>query len=415
MDEQPGAEPTGSADAEARRRTAVLAELRRRRNRRRWLVGVSTLAATVLIVAGSAIAWSSQARAGDLARQIDAWHEEHDRASCELAVRIVSAVGLERRAQDVLEAAEHVGGATWLLPSSERVAFATTRESMLQTIADGGFVTDEDRELADSWEARAAASDDPASYDVLEACVAAAAAERQPIEGVTAERADALARELRALGDPRDFDDVRIDRLEAAIAQLRVSAIATVEGRAGFDTLKAQFGLVPEAALGGLRDSDAHLAAVLGVLRGDHTPSDVLDLIESMTLHVASAWMAESWQLEAQGDATAAAALAAASQGTRDAIAHAAPRPVTDPGANRPTPPTRPSAPPRDEAPAPSTPPAPPTQTTPPLNPGPTEPAPTEPVPSPPPPDPEPELPDPVQPPAPSAPPADEDRPSPTQ
>ena len=64
MDEQPEREPTGSADAEARRRIAVLAELRRRRNRRRWTVGLSTLAATALIASGSMIAWSSLARGG---------------------------------------------------------------------------------------------------------------------------------------------------------------------------------------------------------------------------------------------------------------------------------------------------------------------------------------------------------------
>ncbi|WP_143102953.1 hypothetical protein [Agrococcus baldri] len=408
MDEQPEREPPGSADAEARRRIAVLAELHRRRNRRRWIVGLSTVAATALIVSGSLVAWSSQARAGDLAGQIDAWHEEHDRASCELAVRIVSAVGLERRAQDVLEAAEHVGGASWLLPGSERAAFASDREELLQTIAEGGFVTAEDRELADSWEARAAASGDPQSFDVLEECIAAAAAEREPVSGVTAERADALAHELRALGDPRDFDDARIDRLEAAIAQLRISATAAAQGRADFETLQAELGLAPAQAIASLRDSDAHLAAVLAVLRGGHTPSDVLDLIESLTLHLASAWMAEAWQLEAQGDAEAAAALAAVSQSTRDAIANAAPRPVTDPGTTRPVPPT---VPPREQRPgpippAPSIPPAPPTETAPPLQPEPTQPPPTtdpeptQPAPAPEPePEPQPEQPDPTPPP----------------
>ncbi|WP_146794458.1 hypothetical protein [Agrococcus baldri] len=422
VDEQPEREPASSADAEARRRTAVLAELRRRRNRRRWIVGLSTVAVTALIAAGSVIAWSSQARAGDLAGQIDAWHEEHDRASCELAVRIVSAVGLERRAQDVLDAAEHVGGASWLLPAAERDAFAADRDALLRTIADGGFVTDEDRELADTWEDRAAASGDPESYDVLGECITAAAAEREPIEGVTAERADALARELRALGDPRDFDDARIDRLEAAIAQLQVSATATAEGRTAYDALKAELGLAPEQALASLRESDQHLAAVLGVLRGTHTPSDVLDLVESITLHLASAWMAEAWQLEAQGEADAAAELANAAQQTRDAIANAAPRPVTDPGTSRPTPvvPPREEAPvpvdpapvdPRPTRPAPTTPPTqpttPPTQPTEPVEtpaPEPTAPPvgttpPTEPAPEP---EPEPEQPDESSEPAPS-------------
>ncbi len=378
VDEQPEREPAGSADAEARRRIVVLAELRRRRNRRRWIVGLSTVAATALIVSGSVVAWSSQARAGELAGKIEAWHEEHDRASCELAVRIVSAVGLERRAQDVLEAAEHVGGASWLLPDGERAAFASDREALLQTIADGGFVTAEDRELADTWEARAAAAEDPQSFDVLEACIAAAAAEREPVSGVTAERADALARELRALGDPRDFDDARIDQLEAAIDRLRVSAAATAQGRADFASLQAELDLAPDQAIASLRDSDAHLTAVLGVLRAGHTPSDVLDLVESLTLHLASAWMAEAWQLEAQGEAEAAAALAAASQSTRDAIANAAPRPVTDPGITRPVPPT---VPPRGDAPGPTLP-APTTAPTQPVQPAPTQPAPTQPPPT---------------------------------
>ncbi|MCH1883512.1 hypothetical protein [Agrococcus sp. ARC_14] len=403
MNEQPEREPTSSADAEARRRKVVLAELRRRRSRRRWTVGLSSVAATALIASGSVIAWSSQARAGDLAGQIEAWHEEHDLASCELAVRVVSAVGLERRAQDVLDAASHVGGADWVLPEHGRTAFAQDRDAILRTIADGGFVTDEDRELADSWESRAAASADPVSYDVLQECLTAAAAEREPIEGVTAERADALARELRALGDPRDFDDARIDRLEAAVAHLKASAAELAAGRTGFDDLRAELELAPEGALASLQQSDAHLAAVLGVLGGDHTASDVLDLVEGITLHVASVWMAEAWQLEALGDQDAAAARAAAAQQTRDAIANAAPRPVTDQGTTRPTP----TVPPREESPAPvpSTPgpstPRPTAPTPPPTTPSPTTPAPTpDPAPSDPPPGPDPSH-EPVEPPLP--------------
>ena len=417
VDEQPEREPTGSADAEARRRIVVLAELRRRRNRRRWTVGLSAAAATALIVSGSVVAWSSQARAGDLAGQIEAWHVEHELASCELAVRIVSAVGLERRAQDVLEAAEHVGAAEWVLPASERAAFAEHRESILATIANGGFVTDEDRELADSWEQRAVASGDPESYDVLQECITAAAAEREPVAGVTAERADALARELRALGDPRDFDDARIDRLEAAIAQLQASAVATAERRTGVDALEAQLALAPLQAKASLRDADAHLSAVLAVLRGEHTPSDVLDLVEGITLHLAAVWMTEAWQLEAQGEAEAAAALAAASQATRDAISNAAPRPVTDPGTTRPTPvvPPQVESPAQPTTPPSTTPPSPPVDTTqPPAEPDPTPtptpaptPPPSEPAPVPPTepepaPEPEPALPPPgILPPAP--------------
>lgn len=400
VDEQAPSEPTGSAEAEARRRITVLAELRRRRNRRRWKVGLATAAATALIVSGSVVAWSSQARAGDLAGQIEAWHVEHELAGCELTVRVVSAVGLERRAQDVLEAAEHVAAAEWVLPAAERASLGEQRDGILATIAEGGFVSDEDRELADTWVARADASGDPESFDVLQACVDAAAEQRAPIDGVTAERADALARELRALGDPRDFDDARIDRLEAAIEQLKGAAIATAQHRTDAATLQAELALAPAEALASLRDSDAHLTAVLDVLAGEHTASDVLDLVEGITLHVASAWMAEAFQLEAQGEADAAAALAAASQATRDAIQGAAPRPITDPGTARPTP----TVPPREESPAP--PPVPSTPTTPttptipptvpttppepttPVDPPPVDPPPTDPAPEP---EPEPE------------------------
>ncbi|WP_413320632.1 hypothetical protein AA0Z99_06635 [Agrococcus sp. 1P02AA] len=411
MDEQASIEPSSSADAEARRRITVLAELRRRRNRRRWTVGLAAAAATALIVSGSVVAWSSQARAGDLAGQIEAWHVEHELAGCELTERIVSAVGLERRAQDVLEAAEHVVAADWVLPAAERASLGQHRDAILATIAEGGFVSDDDRELADAWSARADASGDPESFDVTAACVDAAAEQREPIAGVTAERADALARELRALGDPRDFDDARIDRLEAALQQLQAAAISTAELRTDVATLQLDLALAPAEALASLQDSDAHLSALLAVLAGDHTASDALDLVEGLSLHVAAAWMAEAFQLEAQGEVDAAAARAAASQATRDAIAEATPRPITDPGTGRPTP----TVPPREESPAPppetpapttppttpTTPPPPPT-TQPPVEPSPSDPPPTSPEPEP---EPEPEPTTPVEPGAGDAPP----------
>lgn len=398
MDEQPEREPAGSADAEARRRAVVLSELRRRRNKRRWIVGLSAVAATAVIASGSVIAWGSQNRAGDIARQIEAWHIEHEQAGCELTVRIVRAVGLERRTQDVLDAAEHLGGAEGLLPSQARVALEQQRESVLRTIADGGFTTDEDRQLADRWDARALATDDPESFDLLGACIDEAAAEREPVQGVTAERADALARELRALGDPRDFDDARIDKLEAAIAQLQTVALAAADGRTDLDSLRTQLALAPQDALTGLSAADAHVASLVSLLRGEHALSDVLDLVEGLTLHVAAAWMAEAFQLEAQGDSEAAAALAAASQATRDAVAVAAPGPVTPQNPGTQTPPTEPSQAP---APQPTAPVTEPTPTQPPVAPEPPAPDPgplPEPDPGPAPePEPEPEpVPDPA-------------------
>ncbi|WP_092667289.1 hypothetical protein [Agrococcus carbonis] len=352
MDEQPASRPpTLSAEAEARRRAGVLAELRRRRTRRRWTVGLSTLAASALIIAGSAVAWSSQARAGALAGAIESWHVEHERAGCELAVRIVRAVGLERRAKDVLEAAD-LGAAEELLPSAERTRFAEQREALLTGIADGVYMTDEDRELADRWEARALATGDPGSFDLLGECIAAAAADRQPLAGVTAERVDALARELRRLGDPRDFDDARIDRLEAALAQLGASAVRTAEGRADVAAVQARLGLAPAEALGALKDADDHLAALLAARDEQPSLADILDLVEGMGLHAAAAWVAEAFQLAAQGEQEAADALLAASQQTRDAIARAAPRPITDYAPVRPAPVREVPAP----APAPSSP-----------------------------------------------------------
>lgn len=389
VDEQPAREPSGSADAEARRRTAVLADLHRRRNRRRWIVGVSALAATALIASGSVIAWSSQARAGDLAGQIQSWHEEHERARCELEVRIVSAVGLEPRTQDVLEAAQQVADAEGLLNARERVAFASHRESLLGAIAEDGFVTAEDRELAEAWAERRAASDDPASFDVLDECLVTAAAQRTPVEGVTAERAEALARELRALGDPRDLDDARIDRFEAAIEQLTRSATAAAESRTEITALRALFPLAPEAALASLRDADARLAELLAALRGEPTPSHGLDLVEGLALHVAAAGTAEAGQLVALGEQQEAAALAAAAQQAQDALADAAPPPISDPVRIRPAP----APPPGDAEPAPEQPE--PTRPNPP-RPGPTPPGePSEPAPTPPP---EPSQPSPTDP-----------------
>lgn len=400
MDEQPERELLGSADAEARRRVSVLAELRRRRRQRRWTVGIAAAAASAVIISGSVLAWSSQARAGDLAGQIEAWHVEHELAGCELTERIVSAVELERRARDVLTAAQHVRGAEWVLPSPARSAFEQDRQQLLTTIDADGFVSDADHELADAWDARAVASADPSSFDVLRECVAGAAAEREPITGVTAERADALARELRALGDPRDFDDTRIDRLEAAIAVLQRSAVTLAQGRTDLPALQSALALAPDHAKASVRDADSHLTALLAIIAGEHTPSDVLDLVEGITVHVAAVWMTEAWQLEAEGDAEASAALAAQSQQAQDAIATGRPRPVTQPGTTTPAPvrppstvrPPSPATPPSTGTPVPQPAPAPVTPSPAPPTTAPTPP-PTETVGPTPPPQPEPEPP----------------------
>ncbi|WP_405217376.1 hypothetical protein [Agrococcus sp. Ld7] len=389
MDEHPEREISRSTDEEARRRAAVLVELRRRRRRRRWTAGIAAAAASAIIIAGSAVAWSSQARAGDIAARIEAWHVEHELAGCELAERIVSVVELEGRATDVLTAAKHVRGAEWVLPSPDRAAFDEDRQSLLTAIGTDEFVTAADRELADAWRARAAASDDPASFDVSEACVTATAADREPIAGVTAERADALARQLDALGDPRDFDDSRIDRFEAALASLERSAVALARSRTGLSALQAALPLAPEQAKASLRDADRHLTELLAITGGAHTPSAVLDLVEGITLHVAAVWMTEAWQLEAEGDAQASAALAAQSQQAQAALvasdarpvarpSRTPPAPVAPPGTALPAPQPQPSPAPAPPTTAPTSPPSPP------VGPTPSLPAPVLPEPEPP-------------------------------
>ncbi|WP_347753974.1 hypothetical protein [Agrococcus sp. ProA11] len=391
MDEQPERGPSGSAEAEARRRVATLAELHRRRRHRRWTVGIAAAAASAVIIAGSVVAWSAQARAGDIADRIEAWHLEHELAGCELADRIVRTVALERRAQDVLTAAQHVAGAEWVLPSSDRSAFEQDRQSILTSIEADGFVSEDDRELADAWQSRAAASDDPSRFDLVEECVTAAAAQREPITGVTAERADALAQQLRALGDPRDFDDARIDRFEAAIASLERSAVALAQRRTELPALQSSLPLAPEHAKASLRDADRHLTALLAIVAGEPSPSAVLDLVEGITLHVAAVWMTEAWQLEAEGDVEASAALAAQSQQAREAVATGSSRPVALPKSPTPAPAAPPSGSALDPQPSPTAvAPAPPT-----ASPGapPEETAGSTPTPTPPPePEPEPSM-----------------------
>ncbi|MGM1030165.1 MAG: hypothetical protein ACQEWM_09935 [Actinomycetota bacterium] len=424
MDEETERAPALDAAAEERRRAVVLAELARKRRKRRWITGLSVLAVSAIVIAGSIIAWNSQGKAGWLARQIDAWHVEHDRAACELEERIVSAVGVQERTEDVLDAAEYVPSAEDLLGDRERASFAAQREELLRVLRDGGFVNDDDRALARAWDVRAAAAGDPESFDVLATCVADAEAAREPLADVTPEQVPGLERELRALGDPRDFDDARIDQLEAAIARLETTAVAVAESRADLATIETGFGLAPEQALASVRDADAHIRTVLAAVAESHSPGDVLDLVEALALHVAAGWMAEAWQLEAAGERDAAAARAAAAQASRDAIAQALPRPVTDPTQPAPARPplSEPPPPPAETVePPPVTPPAPPPviPTTPPVTPepGPSTPAPVDPpVPTTPGPEPVPEpepgtSPGPA--PAPAVPPGEESPPQP--
>lgn len=395
------------ADDEERRRAVVLAERARRRRRRRIVVGASAVTAAALIATGSVVAWGAQTRAEALAGDIDAWHEARAHARCELDVRIVRAVALQDRARDVLEAAEHVEAAEELLGDAQRTAFGSERRALLETLSDAG-ITDDDRAIATRWTVEAERAGSPESFDVLAACLEAAEKQRAPVEGVTAERADALARELRALGDPRDLDDSRIDALEAALDRLGPTALAAAESRAAIASLQALLDAVPEDVLAALRDADAHVAEHARAMGAGADPGSVLDLVEALTRHVAAAWMAEAWQLEAAGQRAEAAERAAAATAVTDVLERAAPRPVTAPPArgaegSRPVP-APPSVPqpapapgPVDPAPAPVPVPAPqpPAETTAPQPPVETQPpAPTDPAPSTPPVDPQPRPPE---------------------
>ncbi len=401
MDQEPGHGPS-SADAEQRRRAAVLAQLARRRRTRRWAVGLSAIAVSAVVITGSVVAWSSQASAATIASRIEAWHVENDRAACQLEARIVSAVGLQQRTEDVLRAAEHVPSAEQLLGDRERTTFGERREALLRSIDDGGFVTDADRSASRAWQARAAAAEAPQQFDVVAACLQDAEGVRPPRQDVTPEQARELERELRALGDPGDFDDARIDRLEAAIVQLEPTVVAAAQSRADLAALEAGLDLAPEQAVAPVRDADAYIEQLVDVVTGEHAPDAVLDLVEALAMHVAAGWMAEAWQLEAMGERDAAAALSAAATASQQAIAEVAPRPAVELEPAAPRPGRPPASGPPAPAPAPSTPQPEPGQPVEPAVPGP--PTPTEPAPV----DPAPVDPLPVDPsPAPSAPPLD--------
>lgn len=402
--------------------------------RRRLALVVAGGALVAALVAGAVVVgWSGDARAAAAAAGIDRWHDEHDAAGCGLEVRIVRAVALQDRAADVLHAAADVEHAAELLGERQRSAFGLGRSDLLGSLAAGDFVTADDRAIAARWTTAADRASEPAAFDVLGACVAAAAAARPALAVDIG--AEELERELRRLGDPRDFDDARIDGLEAAIARFAPDAIAVAESRTDPAAMRDAFAIVPEELRAPLEAADARVAAILALLAEERGPADVLDLVEGVTLHVASARAADAWRLEAEGRAEAAAAAAVAAQRARDAVRQAAPRPITDPSPLPPAsllpalPPEAPSLPgttdpgppgesgqgPGDPLPAPPEEPGDPLPA-PPEEPGPTDPGTTDPSPTDPPPTPEPSLepvPAPTPAPDPSAPPAPTPLPTP--
>lgn len=299
-----------------------------RRVRPRVVVVVALGVAVALAVGSAALAWSADARAASLAAQIDGWHDAHELAGCELTVRIVRAVALEDRSADVLEAAADVERADALLGERQRSGFAVARADLLASLRHAAFVTDDDRELAARWTAAARSR---ADFDLLGACTGAAVLERPERPLARADSIAELERELRSLGDPRDFDDARIDGLEAAIARLGPAAVALAESRTASADLDAAYRGVPADLRDPLDGSEARVAALLGALDGGRSATAVLDLVEGLTLHVAAAWAADAWQLQAEGERREAAARADAAERARDAIRDAAPRPITDP------------------------------------------------------------------------------------
>ncbi|WP_404313099.1 hypothetical protein LG314_04535 [Agrococcus terreus] len=383
----------------------MLAMLARRRRRRRTLLGAVAGAATLAVVGGSLVAWSAQARAASIADEIELWHSERDDARCQVAARLVLAVELESRATDVIAAAEHVSEASELLGDDARRAFRAERHALIAALGSGELLTEDDRATAARWRSAADASGDPEGFDVVAACTAEAAERRSPVEGVTAERVDALAEELRELGDPRALDAARLDALDAAIQAIAPAAMALAESRADLAGLRTAFSASPVDVLASLGASDAAVRDGAEALRREGSPLAVLDLIESLALHVAAAWMAEAWQLEADGDAEGAAERQSAAAQVQAAITQAAPRPRP---IAAPAPPVQPSAPALPQGPRPSGPASPQPQPTapspsnppviPPTSPGPVDP-PVDPAPEPQPePEPEPISPPPVDP-----------------
>lgn len=371
---------------EARRRGEVLAMLAGRRRRRRLLTGLAVGAAAALVATGSVAAWSSQDAATATAAQIGAWHDARDRAVCDAEARAVAAVALSERAEGVLRAADHVRDAEQLLGAPERAAFEDARGSVLGSIDDGAFTTQDDRSTAARWASLAAASGDAAGFDVRDACLAEAAEAREPVEGVTAERAAALQEELRQLGEADAVSTERFDRLDAAIGAVAPTVLALADSRATITTLREAFALAPADALAALEEDDREVADLAAAVRASGSAGAALDLVERLSLQVASTWMAESFQLEAVGLAQEAAARAAAARGAQAAVAEVRPAPATpapaDPAVPAPSPapsaPAQPSAPP---APSPTVAPEPPVvepsepaEPSPPVEPAPTTP-----------------------------------------
>ncbi|WP_309104978.1 hypothetical protein [Microbacterium sp.] len=370
MEDEPERRPPLTAEQEAERRKVVLAERHRARNRRRWIGGGVVLATSALVGAGAVAAWNSQAHAEFAAAAIEQWRDDRDVAECELDARLRDAVRAEQRASDVLPDARAIPEAAGVFGDAERAAFAEEGLPSLEAMAEGRLLEEADR---------ARASIDRDAPD-MEACLAGARERRAPIGSVTAERADALARQWRALGDPADVDDERVVELESTLQRLGELAAATARSRAEVALLRSSFEAAPADAFDRFDAIDAELAELTAdELAGTARVFDVIGLLSDRAT--------AARDVEAAAVAAAEEAAATAEQPAPPAIEQptpARPRPVQPPPVDAPV----------EPAPGAPMPPAPP---------APVPPAPSEPLPSIPPPpetpgpepepEPEPELP----------------------
>lgn len=255
MEDEPERLPPLTAEQEAERRKAVLAERHRLRNRRRWITGGAVVAATALVGAGAVAAWNSQAHAEFVAAGIEQWRDDRDAAECGLTARVLAAVDAEEQARELLPEARAIPAATGVFGEAELAAFDDDGLPLLEAMADGTILDDADRERAE---------EQSAPFD-MDACTAAAKAERAPLGPATAERADELARQWRSLGDPADVDDERVTEFEAALEQLGRLAEATASSRVDLETMRASFEAAPAAAFDRFSEIDAAVDALADV------------------------------------------------------------------------------------------------------------------------------------------------------
>lgn len=373
MEDEPDRVPPPTAEQEAERRREVLAERHRLRTRRRVITGAAVLAATVLVGAGAVTAWNSQAHAELAAAGIEQWRDDRDAAECRLTARVHVAVRAEERARALLADARAIPAAEGVYGEAERAAFGDDGIPLLQAMAQGTILDDVDR---------ARAAEEAGTFDT-ETCVTEARQARAPLGPATAENADELAREWRALGAADDVDDSRVVAFEAAVEELGELAESTATSRADIETLRSAYQAAPAEAFDRFDEIDAAMAALTE--REPRDAANVFDLVRVLADRAAGAREVEALALTAaaEAEATAAAAAAEAQAAAEAAAAEAAaaaaaqqtePPAVIRPAPNRPRPVQPPPQVPAQPTPSPSVEPVP-------VDPVPVDPQPTIPLP----------------------------------